>query len=121
MGLCRRRAGQRRTDWAREAGILVSVPEIDGVVELDADLFAAFRVAEAVDDLGFGAGAFVFAAEDYGAAFFHGAAAEEGGAVAAYADRPGFFVPGLVGVFAAQPDGDGGNSALAAADLLAEM
>src|SRR5271170_3451751 len=108
MGLCRRRAGQRRTDWAREAGILVSVPAIDGVVELDADLFAAFRVAEAVDDLGFGAGAFAFAAE-------------EGGAVAAYADRPGFFVPGLVGVFAAQPDGDGGNGALAAADLVAEM
>lgn len=81
-----------------------SIPEVDGVIELDADLFAAFGVAEAVDDLGFGAGTFVFAAEDDGAAFFHGAAAEEGGAVAAGADRPGFFVPGLVRVFTAEPD-----------------
>src|SRR5271156_1741943 len=121
MGLCRRRAGQRRTDWAREAGILVSVPEVDGFVELDADLFAAFGAAEAVDDLGFGAGTFVFTAEDYGAAFFYPAAAEEGGAVAGCAACPGFFVPGLVAGFAAPPEGEGGNGARAAADLLAEM
>jgi len=83
---------------------LVQVPEVDRVVELDADLFAAFGVAEAVNDLGFGTGTFVFAAEDYRAAFFYGAAAEERGAVTAYADRPGFFVPSLVRIFAAQPD-----------------
>jgi hypothetical protein len=100
---------------------LISIPEVDGVVELDADLFAAFGVAEAVNDLGLGAGAFVFAAEDYGAAFFHRAAAEEGCAVAAHAYGPGFLVPGLVRVFAAQPDRDGGNSARAAAHALAEL
>ena len=71
---------------------------------MDADLFAAFGVADAVDDLGLGAGTFVFAAEDYRAALFHGAAAEEGGAVAADADRPSFLVPGLVRIFAAEPD-----------------
>ena len=99
-------------------GNLFEVPEIDGVAELDADLFAAFGIAAAVDDLGGGAGTFVFAAEDYRAAFFYRAAAEEGGAVTAGADRPGFFVPGLVRVFAAQPDGDGGIGAGAAADFL---
>jgi hypothetical protein len=55
---------------------LVEVPEVDGVTELDADLFAAFGIAETVDDLGFGAGTLVFAAEDDGAAFFDGAAAQ---------------------------------------------
>jgi len=88
---------------------------------LDSDLFAAFGVAEAVDDLGFGAGTFVFAAENYGAAFFYRAAAEESCAVAAGADSPGFFVPGLVGVFAPEPDWDGGRSARAAADALGEL
>jgi hypothetical protein len=36
---------------------LVQLPEVDRGVELDADLFAAFGVAEALNDLGFGAGA----------------------------------------------------------------
>ena len=85
---------------------------------MDADLFAAFGIAEAVDDLGGGAGTFVFAAEDYGAAFFYRAAAEQCGAVTAYAYGPGFFVPGLVWIFAAQPDRDGGHGARAAADVL---
>ena len=55
---------------------LVQVPEVDRVVELDADLFAAFGIAEAVNDLGLGAGAFVLAAEDDRAAFFYGVAGE---------------------------------------------
>ena len=91
----------RRANGARN---LIEIPKVDGVAELDADLFAAFGVAEAVNDLGLGAGAFVFAAEDYRAAFFYWAAAEEGGAVAADADRPSFLVPGLVRIFAAEPD-----------------
>ena len=99
-------------------GNLVDVPEVDGVVEFDADLFAAFGIAATVDDLGGGAGAFVFAAEDNRAAFFYRAAAEEGGAVTAGGDGPGFFVPGLVRVFATQPDGDGAGGARAAADFL---
>ncbi len=102
----------------RGAGLLIEVPEVDGVAELDADLFAAFRIPPAVDDLGGGAGAFVFAAEDDRAAFFHWAAAEERGAVAAGADGPGFFVPGLVRIFTAQPNRDGGRDSRAAADLL---
>ena len=85
---------------------------------MDADLLAAFGIAAAVDDLGSGAGAFVFAAEDYGAAFFYGAAAEKGGAVKAGGDGPGFFVPGLVRIFTSQPDRDGGRDAGAAPDLL---
>jgi hypothetical protein len=102
----------------RGGGVLIEVPEVDGVAELDANLFAACGVAVRVDDLGGGAGAFVFAAEDYCAAFFYRAAAEEGGAVAADADGPRFFVPGLVRVLAAQPHCDGGRDARAAADLL---
>ena len=105
----------------RAVGSLVQVPEVDGIAELDADLFAAFTVAEAVDDLGLGAGAFVFAAEDDRAAFFYWAAAEEGGAVAADAYRPGLLVPSLVRIFAAQPDRDGGNGARAAADVLGQL
>src|SRR5580704_3645237 len=121
MGSCRRRAGERRTSSTREAGIVVLVPKVDGVVELDADLFTAFGVAEAVDDFGLGTRTFIFAAEDDRAAFFYWAAAEERGAVAANAYGPGFFVPGLVRVFTTQPDGDGGNGARAAADALAEL
>jgi len=102
----------------RGAGLLIEVPEVDGVAELDADLFAALGIAPAVDDLGGGAGAFVFAAEDYRAALFHRAAAEERGAMAAGADGPGFFVPGLVRIFTAQPHRDGRRGARAAADLL---
>ncbi len=102
----------------RGAGLLIEVPEVDGVTELDADLFAACGVAVRVDDLGGGAGAFVFAAEHYCAAFFYRAAAEEGGAVTADADGPRFFVPGLVRIFTAQPHRDGGRDARAAADVL---
>jgi len=98
-----------------------SVPEVNGVAELDADLFAAFGVAEAVNDLGLGAGAFVLAAEDYRAAFLDRAAAEEGGAVAADAYRPGLLVPSLVRIFATQPDRDGGNAARAAPDVLGKL
>src|ERR1700690_3694751 len=97
-------------------GLSVEVPEVDGIAELDADLFAAFGIAAAVDDLGGGAGAFVFAAEDYGTPLFHGAAAEQSGAVTAGGDGPGFFVPSLVRVFAAEPDGDGAGGARAASD-----
>ena len=109
-----------RDEMQRAGGAAVSVqiPEIDGVAEFDADLFAAFGIAAAVDHLGSGAGTFVFAAEDYGAAFFYGAATEEGGAVTAGGDGPGFFVPGLVRVFAAEPDRDGRRDARAAADFL---
>ena len=106
---------------ANGAGNLIEIPEIDGVAELDADLFAAFGVAEAVNDLGLGTGAFVFAAEDDRAAFFYWAAAKEGGAVAADAYRPGLLVPSLVWIFAAQPDCDGGNAARAAPDVLAKL
>ena len=107
-------------DATQQAGgrFSVEVPEVDGIAELDADLFAAFGIATAVDDLGGGAGAFVFATEDYGTAFFYGAAAEKGGAVTAGGDGPGFFVPSLVRVFAAEPDGDGAGGARAAADFL---
>ena len=106
---------------ANGVGNLIEIPEVDGVAELDADLFAAFSVAEAVNDLCLGAGAFVFAAEDYRAAFIYWAAAQEGGAVAADAHRPGLFVPSLVRIFAAQPDRDGGNAARAAAYVLAKL
>ena len=41
--------------------------------------------------------------------------------MAADAYRPGFFVPGLVRVFATKPDRDGGNGARATANALAEL
>ena len=67
---------RRRRYAAHDSWDLIEVPEVDGVAELHADLFAAFGIAETVDDLCFGAGTLVFSTEDDGAAFFNGAAAQ---------------------------------------------
>src|ERR1700689_3492857 len=120
-GLGSARSRSEEIERAGRAAVSVQIPEVDGVAELDADLFAAFGIAAAVDDLGGGAGAFVFAAEDHGTAFFYGAAAQEGCAVTAGGDGPGFLMPGLVRVFAAEPDGDGAGGARAAAGFLGEL
>jgi hypothetical protein len=49
--VARRQSGDWRSQEPLAAWTFALVPEVDGVVELDADLFAAFGIAEAVDDL----------------------------------------------------------------------